>query len=316
MGEVTKIAWTDATFNPWLGCQKVSPGCTSCYAETLVTGRMRLPVWGPPKTTERKRTSAANWREPLRWNKRAAANGVRERVFCASLADVFEDHPMVAPWREELFAMIEQTPALDWLLLTKRPENLLRTLPTDWLEEPRPNVWLGTTVEDQRRADERIPHLLATPAAVRFLSCEPLLEAVALSPYLVDDLYRMGRASRRTEIDWVIVGGESGPGARPFDLAWARSIVRECRDAGVACFVKQMGARPIDSDRADIMNERGGVAYVRPHGHADIDEAARLGRRILPHDVSRFLSDRKGGDPAEWPADLRVQQFPEARHAD
>ncbi|MEY5060411.1 MAG: hypothetical protein RIS45_332, partial [Planctomycetota bacterium] len=143
MGDVTGIQWTDHTFNPWMGCQRVSPGCERCYAETLVTTRLRLPVWGPPKTTERKRTAVANWRKPLAWDRAAAKAGKRARVFCASLADVFEDHPAVAPWRTELFALIEQTPHLDWQLLTKRPENLRKMLPTAWLESPRPNVWLG-----------------------------------------------------------------------------------------------------------------------------------------------------------------------------
>jgi protein gp37 len=284
VGENSGISWTDNTFNPWMGCVKVSPGCENCYAESFVTGRMKLPVWGPSKTTERKRTSAENWKKPLAWNRAAAKAGKRTRVFCASLADVFEDHPQVAPWRVELFALIEATPHLDWQLLTKRPENLLRMLPQAWLEEPLPHVWLGTTVEDQRRANERIPHLLATPASVRFLSCEPLLEAVSLVQALAPccEIHdHIGRGSCRGfgsyGIDWVIVGGESGPGARPFDLEWARFIRDECRDYDVSFFCKQLGSNPI------------------------------MSRRPLMWPTI----DRAGADIAEFPEDLRVQQFPE-----
>lgn len=247
--EDSKIAWTKHTFNPWMGCQRVSPGCEHCYAETLVSGRMKLNVWGPPSTTERKRTNDANWELPLRWNKAAAQARRRDRVFCASLADVFEDHPRVAPWREELFALIEQCPALDWQLLTKRPENLIKFLPAAWLAKPLPHVWLGTTVEDQQRARDRVLHLLGTPATVRFLSCEPLLgplDLTRLHPpgYTSDwfnalrrDSYRGGLDSNA--VDWVIVGGESGPCARVCDVAWIRSIMQQCRDADVPVFVKR-----------------------------------------------------------------------------
>lgn len=319
MGENSGISWCDNTFNPWLGCLKVSPGCNACYAESFVTGRMKLPVWGPSKTTERKRTSAANWKKPLAWNRAAAKAGKCTRVFCASLADVFEDHPQVAPWRVELFALIEATPHLDWQLLTKRPENLQRFLPQAWLEEPLPHVWLGTTVEDQKRANERIPHLLATPASVRFLSCEPLLEAVDLNPprcqycrdggevvegdppwcVRCDSEAVFGHwldacaSPKQPGINWVIVGGESGPGARPFNVEWAEFLLADCELAKVPCFIKQMGSAAYDPREAGPGDE------VHPQGAA-YDPDCRLP-----------LSDRSGADPEEWGEHLRVQQFPE-----
>ena len=280
MGEKTSISWCDSTFNPWVGCQRVSPGCENCFAEALdkrvgggwLDGKKSLR-WGP--TAPRIRTSAANWRKPLAWNRKALKAGTRPRVFCSSLADVFEDRPELAPWRQDLFELIAATPALDWQILTKRPENILRLWPDcvpppgaeDW-----PNVWPGTTVEDQQRANERIDALVKVPAARRFLSCEPLLERVDLSRWLDED--KTGFVGL---IDWVIIGGESGPGARPFDLEWARDLVRQCRDGGraeAAVFVKQMGDHPVE------------------HG-------------------KRLHLGRHGADPEQWPPDLRVQEFPE-----
>lgn len=200
MGKETTISWTHSTFNPWRGCQKVSPGCAHCYAETLSKRNPKvLGVWGPDGT--RVVASEAKWREPLAWDKAAREAGERHRVFCASLADVFEDRPELAAPRSRLLDLIRDTPSLDWLLLTKRPENIIRlwddVAPTG-MEYPAPNVWLGVSVEDQARADERVPQILAIPAAVRFLSCEPLLGSVDLTKYLATSL-----------IHWVIVGGES-----------------------------------------------------------------------------------------------------------
>lgn len=295
MGRNTEIAWTDHTFNPWIGCQRVSPGCEHCYAEqlarrspALVHGQsggavVGLPVWGPQ--APRRVTSAENWRQPLRWHKAALRDGVRRRVFCASLCDVFEEGKgamggLLDEARARLWTLIEQCTGLDWLLLTKRPEAVEWSVPLRWLRGEWPaHVWIGTTVEDQRRAEERLPHLLAIPAPVRFVSAEPLLEAA--------DLWRwMGpkdpgiRDPRGTDgIDWLVVGGESGPGARPFDVAWARSLRDQCAAASVPYFFKQMGARPI---------------YTTDGG----------GKRVLN------LRDKKGGDPAEWPEDLRVRQWP------
>lgn len=305
MGENTKIGWCDHTHNEWVGCLKVSPACASCYAEfstpTRVLRAKGLEVWGPAKTTVRHRTSAANRRKPFQWDRAAKAEGVRRRVFCSSLSDVFEDHPMLDAWRADLWRTIEACDGLDWQLLTKRPENIMRMVPAHWRAAWPKHVWVGTTVEDQQRAKERIPHLRRVPAAVRFLSVEPLLERVDLAPWLFvdgeDDWCGCERGARAiigdgfhrcaacgvTEpaewgaLSWIIVGGESGPGARPFDLAWARSIVAQCREAGLPVFVKQIGDNPI----------------------------------LSPGPITWPSTVRAGTDPAEWPEDLRVQQFPE-----
>ena len=181
MGRETGIAWCDHTANFWMGCQRVSPGCEHCYAEALVTKRMRLPVWGPPSTTERKRTLSA-WRDVPAWDRAAKRDGVRRRLFVSSLADIFEEHPQVAPWRAEALALLERCTSLDVLLLTKRPQNIRAMVPPAWLDAWPAHVWIGTTVEDQKRAEDRIPELLRVPARVRFLSCEPLLEEVDLDP--------------------------------------------------------------------------------------------------------------------------------------
>ncbi|MEQ8822619.1 MAG: phage Gp37/Gp68 family protein [Sumerlaeia bacterium] len=237
--ENTGIEWTDHTFNPWMGCEKVSAGCANCYAERDMDHRYGRVKWGP--SGERVRTSASYWRKPIAWNKRAAAEGVRERVFCASLADVFEDRRELDYWRADLFDLIRRTPHLDWMLLTKRPECVRSLIDTgvsgpqeemevDWQYDANPpaNVWLGTSVEDQAAADTRVPALLKAPAALRFLSCEPLLGPVDLRPWL-------------DGIDWVIVGGESGPAARPMHPGWARSLRDQCVAAGVPFLLKQWG---------------------------------------------------------------------------
>lgn len=289
MGETTDIGWTDHTHNEWEGCEKVSPGCKHCYAAVSTPVRVLrakgLEVWGPAQTTPRYLTSKANRRKPFAWNRAAKAEGVRRRVFCSSLSDVFEEHPMLDAWRAGLWRTIEACDGLDWQLLTKRPQNIMQMVPPSWLGAWPAHVWIGTTVEDQRRAEERIPHLLRVPARVRFLSCEPLLEAVDLSEWIAPQCH-CGRCSEsfdgnhglcpncgedslittwgydqaerwqtgeryedtpqgerdRTEgcgISWIITGGESGFGSRPFDLVWARSIVAQCREAGVPVFVKQ-----------------------------------------------------------------------------
>lgn len=186
MAENSKIEWTDHTFNPWIGCTKVSAACDHCYAETWDT-RFNGERWGPHAA--RTRTSAANWRKPLAWDKQAAAERVRRRVFCASLADVFDNHKSIDPeWRADLWELIQETQNLDWLLLTKRPQNVKRFLPDEWdggeWGGPWPNVWLGTTVENQEEADRRISHLLSVPAVVHFVSCEPLLGSVDLTRWL------------------------------------------------------------------------------------------------------------------------------------
>lgn len=202
-----------------------------------------------------------HWDEPFKWNKDAEKAGERRRVFCASMADVFEDNEALEPWRAALWLIIQQTPHLDWQLLTKRPENIARFLPADW-GNGYPNVWLGTTAENQEYADKRIPHLLAVPAVVRFLSCEPLLGPIdfhrveVAASDAIDPEWRDGRRGqpivsvlgdrdpeweREPGIHWVIAGGESGGGARPMHINWARSLRDQCAAAGVAYFFKQWG---------------------------------------------------------------------------
>lgn len=228
------IEWTDHTFNPWVGCTKVSDGCKHCYAEALMDKRFGRVEWGVNGT--RKRTSAANWRDPLKWNRDAQAAGIRQRVFCASLADVFEDRPELAEWRSDLFDLIYSTPHLDWLLLTKRPENVLDMVPANWHAWLPANVWIGTSIENQAAADERIPHLLRIPASVRFLSMEPLLGPVDL-----DHVVSPGSLETLRGVQWVIVGGESGTKARPMHPDWVRSIRDQCQADGVPFFFKQWG---------------------------------------------------------------------------
>jgi protein gp37 len=264
MGQNSSIEWTDHTFNPWWGCVKVSPGCTNCYAESL-SHRWGHDVWGPAKTTPRRKMSRAYWQQSLRWDHDAAVAGVRKRVFCASMADVFEDHPQVEDWRNDLFELIEMTAHLDWLLLTKRPENMLTMPPIRWRYKWPDNVWAMTSVEDQQRADERIPYLLRVPARVRGLSCEPLLSEVWLRPEWLYDPCPDGCGciwpddadanecacwglccqaewdDRPRKLHWVIAGGESGHGARPMQPDWARSLRDQCQAAGVSYFFKQWG---------------------------------------------------------------------------
>jgi len=206
----------------------VSPGCDHCYAETFAK-RIGHDVWG--KGGERRFFGDKHWNEPLRWDRQAEAEGRQHRVFCASMADVFELRDDLIPHRERLFQLIEATPHLTWQLLTKRPENVNRMLPHTWLADPLNHVWIGTTVEDEQRARIRIPRLLRIPATVRFLSCEPLLGDVDLTPYLDQG------------IGWVIAGGESGPGHRPLDVDHARRIRDDCAEAGVPFFFKQHGGR-------------------------------------------------------------------------
>lgn len=256
MGKDSKIQWTHHTYNPWRGCTRVSPGCDHCYAETMsARDPAVLGVWGPDGT--RPVAAESYWRQPLRWDAAAAEVGERHRVFCASLADVFEGretmpavaYPAIFEARLRLFGLIERTPRLDWLLLTKRPENVATLVPVSWLERfdgYPPNVWIGCTVENQEQAEARIPHLLRVPARVRFLSCEPLLGPVDLG-IIPDALYEAGmpfswnRVSDGRGIHWVICGGESGPKARPMHPDWARDLRDQCQAANVPYFFKQWG---------------------------------------------------------------------------
>jgi len=226
MADNSIIAWTTHSWNPWMGCMKVSDGCKHCYAETLITVRMKLNVWGPAASTDRKVTGKDIWNRPARWNREAKASGEETFVFCASLCDIFEDHPTANAARPKVFDIIRATPHLTWQILTKRPERIASCLPEDW-GEGWPHVWLGTSIEDLRVA-ERADHLRKVPAVVRFISYEP-----ALGP--LDDLDLTG-------IDWVIYGGESGPGYRAHDLAWPRVMRDRCAEDGVAFFFKQSAA--------------------------------------------------------------------------
>ena len=227
MAETTKISWTDSTFNPWIGCTNVSPGCDHCYAEAD-NKRRKWTEWGPHGA--RHRTTPAYWRNPIKWQKQAPAferkHGHRHRVFCASLADVF-DNQVPPEWRHDLFALIRRCPNLDWQVLTKRPQNIAKFLPPDW-GDGYANVWLGTTTEDQEHFDQRWPILAKTPAARRFISFEP-----AIGPLRI--------ASGASVPDWVICGGESGPGARVMLPQWARDIRDDCDRLGIALFLKQFG---------------------------------------------------------------------------
>ncbi len=221
--EDSLIEWTCHTFNPWWGCTHASPGCEHCYAE-LDAKRYGHRVWGVG--APRRRMSDRHWAEPLKWSAEALEAGVRDRVFCASMADVFEDRGDLDPKRQRLWALIAATPHLDWLLLTKRIHMVAQLVP--WGSAWPANVWLGTTVEDQRRAAERLPILVDLPAVVRFVSAEPLLEPLDLERWLPG-------------VDWLIAGGESGPGARPPAPAWFTGLRDQCVAAGTAFFFKQWG---------------------------------------------------------------------------
>lgn len=245
MGQSTAIAWTDHTFNPWWGCTKVSPECTRCYAADYSPRRGHADLWGA--SAPRRFFGDDHWAEPLRWDRAAARAGIRRRVFCASMADVFEDRRDLDVHRSRLWALIAATPHLDWLLLTKRPECAPTLVPTSWATGWPPNVWFGTTIG---HADSlpRLGALRAVPAAVRFVSAEPLLDALT-------DLELAG-------ISWVIVGGESGTHLhdeqqrnrralvelagrrwqpRPDRVPWVRNLRDRCQAAGVAFFFKQWG---------------------------------------------------------------------------
>lgn len=388
MGEQTKIEWCDHTFNPWRGCTKVAAGCEHCYADTLSKRNPSvLGIWGPHGT--RVKAAEAHWKLPIKWNE-WAARGVcakcggkgcaaksrlfcwqcrgtglvepyRGKVFCASLADVFEDwdgpiqnakgeqlfrhakDPLEQEFacvpggrlftdphkslrqttlndlRRELFALIDATPNLDWLLLTKRPENIRKLWPP-YVSEVMPrdhhrhNVWLVTSIAAQEDADRNVPELLKCSdlSPVLGLSAEPIVGPIDLTypPSLFPDGPQMCCSGHECgcqglpcdpppwfyppeqSINWVIIGGESGPGARPCNLAWIRSLVEQCKAASVPCFVKQLGAEP--------------VTYDMKYG-TDFGDGSRVSV-IYQH-------DKKGGDWSEWPDDLRVRQFPQTEAA-
>lgn len=311
MSEHSKIQWTDDTHNFWRGCAKVSPGCKNCYAEQLVTNRLG-GEWGKGAP----RIRAKDFEAPLRWNKKPfICNGCgdataqheccscgeapshRRRVFSLSLGDWLDREVPIA-WRRDLLRVVWQCQNLDFLLLTKRidwwKECLMDVIGSmtdgegsdgefwQWMVnwaggEPPLNIWLGTSVENQAMADERIPILLEIPAKARFVSYEPALDQVSFF-----NIANLGNCLGDDMISWIIVGGESGPNARPFNVEWARSTVQQCKAAAVACFVKQMGGKPVND----------GNKF-----------------KSIEHCVSH-LKDPKGGDMAEWPEDLRVREWP------
>lgn len=248
MGANTAISWTDHTFNAWWGCAKVSPACNSCYAEAWAKRTGHSNLWGVD--ADRRTFSEKHWNEPLKWDREAAAAGKRPRVFTNSMADVFDNHPAVDAERWRLWNLIEMTPNIDWLLLTKRIGNAMVMFPKRWIDArdglPR-NIWLGATVVNQAEADRDIPKLLAVRARVRFLSCEPLLGPIELPLGRVmtgfpKHITRDGRAiGAPLSLHWCIVGGESGPGARPMHPEWARSLRDQCVGMGVAFHFKQFG---------------------------------------------------------------------------
>lgn len=300
VGEQTGIAWCDHTFNPWWGCVRVSDGCTNCYADTWAH-RLGMDLWGPK--AERRFFGDKHWADPVKWNRAAAEAGERRRVFCASMADVFEDRRDLDIRRTRLWFLIEETPWLDWLLLTKRPENMANDahlVPHSWRGGWPANAWAGTTTEHQAAAAARVPELLKVPARIRFLSVEPMLGPVDLTPWLwgravpcrqcpsdADCVcgYRTREQNGCPSISWAIYGGESGHGARACNLEWIRGGLEQCRAAGVVPFVKQLGAFPFDG--APVSTDYG---------------------RHVPGMLR--LAHRAGSDPAEWPEDLRVREFP------
>ncbi len=318
----TKIEWATHTFNPWEGCTKVSPGCANCYAEARNArfGGGTAPNWGPG--APRRRTSAPNWNQVRRWDREAALAEAahwppsvpyeRPRVFCASLADWLDDEVPVE-WLADLLDLISTTPHLDWLLLTKRPENWHSRITAvlakveglsagdswegfpetplgEWLNEwsrsdgigAPENVWIGTTVEDQQRADERIPQLLAIPARVRFLSCEPLLGPVRFANVTnrADCVQQLGKPALNG-IHWVICGGESGAVARPMRYAWAASLRDQCAAVGVPFFFKQWGEFvPMPANVPGKLTSVVVEGRARPWVKCGDEIAVRLGKKF------------------------------------
>jgi len=329
---VTSIEWTDCSWSVVRGCSRVSEGCRNCYAERIAvrfsgpgqpyegfadvpagrrhsqTGAATCGVRG--KWTGRVELIPSKLDEPLRWKR-------PRRVFVNSMSDLFHE-ALPDEAIDRVFGVMAASPRHTFQVLTKRPARMLKWATRNnvqayvqhehahhdpspernvWKIWPLPNVWLGVSVEDQATADERIPLLLQTPAAVRFISVEPMLEQIDLCLTAGSEVSGAEGAARG--IHWVIVGGESGPGARPFDIAWARSVIAQCREAGVACFYKQAGCNVIVRDVDDM----------GPDDYRAWDDVHR-GEPFPPEGVRLRLRSPKGGDPSEWPEELRVREFP------
>lgn len=305
MSGTSAIEWTDATWNAIRGCVKVSPGCANCYAEAFAE-RFRGVPGHPYEQGFDLRLVPEKLTDPLRWTK-------PRRIFVNSMSDLFQDG-VPDEYIDQVFAVMALSPRHTFQVLTKRADRMRAYIGVrreggrnqivfDAMQDraraegrsawgidftwPLPNVWLGVSVENQHFAEERIPDLLQTPAAVRFISAEPLLGPLDLDLEWLAPFKETDASLNRTpRLDWVIVGGESGRGARPLAVEWVRSIVKQCKSAGVPVFVKQLGASPSESrDTGQVHNPMS-----------------------LP--TSIYLKSRKGGDPSEWPADLRVREFP------
>lgn len=307
MGIGTGIEWTDVSWPVVNGCRRISTGCENCYSERLTATRLsKTPKYrglaimtpGGPRYTGVTRLWDRDLDLPLRRKKPS-------RIFVANMGDLFYDKVsdrdiqavfgVMATAGQHTFQVLTKRPErmLEWMKKTSHEEcvaelchrdvkfdspklrrNRIASMPAGW-PWPLPNVWLGVSAENQETADERIPLLLETPAAVRFVSAEPLLGPINFR----NTAGRDGLWKKPAGLDWIIVGGESGPGARPYDLVWARSIIEQCQKTRVAVFHKQIGACPVDSEQPSV---------------------------IL------VTKSKKGGDMAEWPPELRVRHFPKA----
>lgn len=329
MSDNTTIEWTDATWNPVSGCTKVSQGCKNCYAERV------FPRAYPGRIFTDVRTHSDRLDQPLRWKR-------PRRVFVNSMSDLFHES-VPGEIIDRVFAVMALSVQHTFQVLTKRPQRMLewfrsnpyerilrhadvirselsgRALPqrigvSDPNVVPYRNVWIGISAEDQATADERIPLLLQTPA-VRFVSLEPLLGPVTLNQWILSE-YGRRQIGAKPGLSWIIVGGESGPKARVCDVAWARSLVSQCREAGVPVFVKQIGSQPrgwcawhtpecIGRDEAALLRCDDEDSACNQYEAGEPQKPCEAyGRRCI------VLRDRKGGDPSEWPMDLRVREFP------